>query len=238
MFYIISYDIPDDRRRNKLAKVLKGYGTRVQFSVFEAHLNNTQFEELKHAVNGVIDPSQDSVRYYTLCSDCTDRIEESADGEVTSDPKQLSSDKQLPDLTPHQVRSRCTEQSYERGVAYFFAGAISNPVLQDWTLSARCEGSDIRPYRTSVELMSTGIADTRCSCPYDWEGDCKHIVALLLTYIEAPETIHRIEDLLPTLALKPKSNLLQIISMLIKRNPKLASVVQAYTDRLDTPPHP
>ena len=231
MFYIISYDIPDDRRRNKLAKVLKGYGTRVQHSVVEAHLNNTQFEELKHAVNGIIDPSQDSVHYYTLCSDCTDRIEESTDDEVASDQKQLSSDKQLPDLSPHQIRSRCTEQSFERGLAYFHTGAIRNPILQDWTLSAKCEGSDIRLYHTSVELKSTGIATTRCSCPYDWEGDCKHIVALLLTYIEAPETLHRIEELLPTLALKPKSKLLQIISMLIKRNPKLASVVQAYIDR-------
>ena len=238
MFYIISYDIPDDRRRNKLAKVLKGYGTRVQFSVFEAHLNKTQFEELKHAVNGVIDPSQDSVRYYTLCSNCIDRIEESADGEVTSDPKQLSSDKQLPDLTPHQVRSRCTEQSYERGVAYFFADTISNQVLQDWTLSARCEGSDIRPYRTSAELDPSGIAATRCSCPYDWEGDCKHIVALLLTYIEAPETIRRIGDLLAALALKPKSDLLQIISELLKRNPELVPIVQMSAEGPDTPPHP
>ncbi|MCG9129580.1 SWIM zinc finger family protein [Candidatus Poribacteria bacterium] len=89
-----------------------------------------------------------------------------------------------------------------------------------------------------MELKSTGIAKTRCSCPYDWEGDCKHIVALLLTYIEAPETFHRIEDLLPTLALKPKSKLLQIISMLIKRNPKLASVVQTYINKQDTPSHP
>ena len=39
MFYVISYDIPDDRRRGQLAKVLKGFGTRVQYSVFEAHLN-------------------------------------------------------------------------------------------------------------------------------------------------------------------------------------------------------
>lgn len=50
MFYIISYDIPDDGRRNKLAKVLKGFGTRVQYSVFEAHRNKTEFKELKREV--------------------------------------------------------------------------------------------------------------------------------------------------------------------------------------------
>lgn len=144
---------------------------------------------------------------------------------------------QLPELTPHQIRCRCTEQSFERGLEYFHAGAIGNPVFQDWTLSATCQGSHPKPYRTSVELMPTGIVSTRCSCPYDADGDCKHIVALLLTYVEAPETICRIGDLLATLALKPKSSLLQIISELLKRNPKLAPIVQMCADVRDTPPH-
>ena len=145
---------------------------------------------------------------------------------------------QLPELTPHQIQSRCTAQSFERGLEYFHAGAIGNPVLQDWTLSARCRGSHPRPYRTAVELMPTGIAATRCSCPYDADGDCKHIVALLLTYIEAPETICRVGDLLATLALKPKSSLLQIISELLKRDPQLAPTVQVSADVPDTPLHP
>ena len=46
MLYVISYDIPDNRRRSQLAKVLKGFGSRVQYSVFEAHLNGKQYEEL------------------------------------------------------------------------------------------------------------------------------------------------------------------------------------------------
>ena len=89
MFYVISYDIPDDRRRSQLAKVLKGFGTRVQYSVFEAHLNRRQYEELKRAVERLIEPSEDSVRYYALCSACADRIEVPAVGEVTSDPETI-----------------------------------------------------------------------------------------------------------------------------------------------------
>ena len=89
MFYVISYDIPDDRRRNQLAKLLKGFGTRVQYSVFEAHLNKRQYEELKVAVERLIEPSKDSVRYYALCSACADRIEVPAVGEITSDPKTI-----------------------------------------------------------------------------------------------------------------------------------------------------
>ena len=89
MFYVISYDIPDNRRRSQLAKVLKGFGTRVQYSVFEAHLNRTQYEELKRAVTRVIDSSEDSVRYYAICGACATRIEVQALGDVTSDPQTI-----------------------------------------------------------------------------------------------------------------------------------------------------
>ena len=89
MFYVISYDIPDDRRRNQLAKVLKGFGTRVQYSVFEAHLNKRQYEELKRAVERLIDPTEDSVRYYALCSACVGRVKVPAVGDVTSDPQTI-----------------------------------------------------------------------------------------------------------------------------------------------------
>ena len=89
MFYVISYDIPDDRRRNQLANALKGFGTRVQYSVFEAHLSRTQYKELKRAVSRIINPSEDSVRYYRLCGACAERIEVPAIGEVTPDPKTI-----------------------------------------------------------------------------------------------------------------------------------------------------
>ena len=117
-----------------------------------------------------------------------------------------------------------------RGLDYFHMGAIGNPTLHDYTLSATCEGTDIEPYRVTVELTPTGIADADCSCPYDWGGDCKHIVALLLTYIHEPDAILSLEPLLTALAEKPKPNLLQVISELLKRAPELAPIAQAYSE--------
>lgn len=46
MFYLISYDIPDDRRRVRVAKTLKDYGDRVQYSVFECILAGPLLGEL------------------------------------------------------------------------------------------------------------------------------------------------------------------------------------------------
>ena len=144
---------------------------------------------------------------------------------------------QLPHLTLDQIQCRCTEQSFERGLAYFHAGAIGNPVLHDWTLSATCRGSTAEPYRVTVELMPTGILSTHCSCPYSGQGDCKHSVALLHVYREAPETICALDTLRTTLALQPKANLLHILSTLLKRAPELAPIVQVYADMPGTPPH-
>ena len=89
MFYVISYDIPDDQRRSQLAKVLKGFGTRVQYSVFEAHLTRSQFEQMKQAVNNVISSDKDAVRYYSLCRACVGRIEVPAVGDVTTAPETI-----------------------------------------------------------------------------------------------------------------------------------------------------
>lgn len=89
MFYVISYDIPDDRRRAHLAKVLKGFGTRVQYSVFEAQLTRSQFKQMKQAVNSVIDPDEDAIRYYALCRACVEKIEVPALGDVTTAPETI-----------------------------------------------------------------------------------------------------------------------------------------------------
>ena len=141
-------------------------------------------------------------------------------------------------LTLEQIQQRCTEQSFARGLDYFHEGAIDNTVLHAYTLSATCEGTDIDPYRVTVELMPTGIASTYCSCPYDWGGDCKHIVALLLTYVHEPDTVPSLEPLFATLEAKPKSSLLQIISELLKHAPELLPIAQAYSDIPVPPPRP
>lgn len=142
----------------------------------------------------------------------------------------------LPLLTHHQVRQRCTEQSYERGLIYYYDGMIENSVLHGKTLSAHCHGSEMYPYNVSVKLTSTRISSTRCSCPYSWEGDCKHIVALLLTYIDTPETILSVDALLTDLEKIPKSDLISVILDLLKHDPELAHIVQEYVDEHDLPP--
>ncbi len=74
MFVVISYDIPDDKRRTKVMKTLKNYGAHVQYSVFECDLNDTQFAGLKKQLGKLIVLNQDSVRFYFLCADDVKKI--------------------------------------------------------------------------------------------------------------------------------------------------------------------
>jgi CRISPR-associated endonuclease Cas2 len=46
MFCVIGYDCTDDRRRLRVAKVLEDYGYRVQYSVFEAELDEKTLAEM------------------------------------------------------------------------------------------------------------------------------------------------------------------------------------------------
>jgi len=136
----------------------------------------------------------------------------------------------LPRLTLDQIQYRCTAQSFSRGEEYFEIGMIGEPVLHGYTLASTCEGSEETLYNVSVELAPTGIADTYCSCPYSYGGDCKHIVALLLTYIHEPETICSLDALFAALAEKPKESLLHVISELLKRTPDTVPVVRHAAD--------
>jgi len=68
MHVVICYDIFDDKRRNQVVKVLEGYGNRVQYSVFEFHLDAMRLNELKMKLIRLVDAQSDQVRYYELCN--------------------------------------------------------------------------------------------------------------------------------------------------------------------------
>jgi hypothetical protein len=47
--WVIAYDSPSNKRRRKLAKLLEGYGERLQWSVFECRLQPHQLRRLMTA---------------------------------------------------------------------------------------------------------------------------------------------------------------------------------------------
>ncbi len=76
MHILISYDVPEDKRRTKIHKILKSYGQWMQYSVFECtDLNETQYAKLRSRLSKVIKPEEDSILFFPLCACCQGKIE-------------------------------------------------------------------------------------------------------------------------------------------------------------------
>jgi CRISPR-associated protein Cas2 len=73
--YVITYDIPCNKRRKKIADLLEGYGQRVQLSVFECLLNKRKYKELKQRLHKRVKLEEDSVRFYPLSGHTLSQVE-------------------------------------------------------------------------------------------------------------------------------------------------------------------
>lgn len=85
MFYLISYDIKDDKRRTKIAKVLVDIGDRVQYSVFECIIDEKRLAESIYKIKNLILEKEDSVRVYSLCGDCVKKVRIYGTGRISED---------------------------------------------------------------------------------------------------------------------------------------------------------
>lgn len=82
-FWVVAYDISDDRRRTRLHITLLGYGTPVQFSLFECWLSAAEAQKMKQAVAKIIRPRVDHVRFYALCAACASKVSITQAGKQT-----------------------------------------------------------------------------------------------------------------------------------------------------------
>lgn len=73
-FVVIAYDISATKRRNKIVQILQKYGTRVNFSVFECMMTDSQFMLAQEEIQSLIKPGRDQVIFYPLCLDCYAKI--------------------------------------------------------------------------------------------------------------------------------------------------------------------
>jgi CRISPR-associated protein Cas2 len=76
----------DDRRRARVHKLLKNYGTRVQYSVFECQLEAGRLAELRQRLKPLLDTKLDSVRAYRLCKDCLEQTVVMGERPLSEDP--------------------------------------------------------------------------------------------------------------------------------------------------------
>lgn len=59
--YVITYDIADDRRRDRVFRTLQAYADHVQFSVFVAALTTRELINLRMKLRGHLNDAMDQV---------------------------------------------------------------------------------------------------------------------------------------------------------------------------------
>lgn len=80
MYILITYDVctsstGGEKRLRKVAKACKNYGQRVQNSVFECLLSESQLVVLQNELANIIDSEEDSIRYYFLGNNWSNKVE-------------------------------------------------------------------------------------------------------------------------------------------------------------------
>jgi CRISPR-associated protein Cas2 len=66
MKYLITYDISEDRKRNKVIKLLNEYGRRVQFSCFEIEIHPKKLPHLVSKLQELIDNETDRLFVFPI----------------------------------------------------------------------------------------------------------------------------------------------------------------------------
>ena len=72
---MISYDISENKRRNKIFKELKNYSRHVLFSVFECEIDKKRYRQLYASLLHLMDGCEEgNIRIYQICANCRKTI--------------------------------------------------------------------------------------------------------------------------------------------------------------------
>ena len=129
-------------------------------------------------------------------------------------------------FTEDSIQSFSSGESFHRGREYYKDGAVLTVSLRGEDIFAEVQGSEHRPYQVHISQHSGAFHDADCSCPYDWGGVCKHIVAALLECIHHQDRIQEhpsIEDVIDRL---DRDQLKALIVKLAQRQPDLADRIE------------
>jgi len=126
-------------------------------------------------------------------------------------------------FTEKAIKQRVGERSFQRGRSYFEADAVFDCRRQEDLLKARCQGQSADSYVVNARIAGGQIKEAECHCPVGSGGYCKHVAALLLTWLHTPDEFRETAPLEERLSECSKSRLIELIQQMIDREPDLES---------------
>jgi uncharacterized Zn finger protein len=134
----------------------------------------------------------------------------------------------IPPISEKFIRQNSTNVSYQRGQDYYDQDAVISLWQRGQNLQALVQGSEVKPYRVSVDFIGENIKGVSCSCPYAYEGWCKHIVAVLLTCSHRPELIIEKRSLEELLTPINENKLRALLNHLVAKNPEIIETIDKF----------
>ena len=132
----------------------------------------------------------------------------------------------IPKLSESIIRAHAAPESFSRGRSYYDRGAVISLAQRGNTLQGQVEGSQYTPYHVRIIFDEGGITTATCTCPYDWGGWCKHIVAVLLKGMHEAGEIETRPALDALLADLDRAQLQALLVGLADRDPDLADAIE------------
>jgi uncharacterized Zn finger protein len=132
----------------------------------------------------------------------------------------------IPSLSEALIREYATDESFRRGEDYAKGGAVVSLTHRGNAFDAEVEGSEPLPYHVRVTFDAGGITTATCSCPYDWGGWCKHVVAALLVAIRNPDEVEERPTLDALLADLDREQLQAVLVAIAERDPAVVDVIE------------
>jgi hypothetical protein len=130
------------------------------------------------------------------------------------------------EINEDQIRELCTAKVFARGEELLADEALSDLRLIGPELFGSCLGSQYKPYELRAVVGESGIESTDCNCPYDGQGICKHLVALLLCFAHLPERFDALPSLAEMLRRRSREQLMDLIAAMIREQPSLLNLLE------------
>lgn len=77
---LVSYDVRDPKRLRRVAKLLEGYGERVQYSLFRVRATAERLEKLRWELSELM-AVEDDLLVIPLCDRCAAKVDEHSRGD-------------------------------------------------------------------------------------------------------------------------------------------------------------
>ncbi len=137
-------------------------------------------------------------------------------------------------LNEEKLQEMSTQKSWRRGLNYYRSGRVKQAKIDGITVKAQVSGKSYPFYEVQIETEPPFLS--YCSCPYDFGGICKHIIAAGLTWInersslpKAKEEKRQIKAELAELSENlVKEDFLQILTELVYENKNVMDRVLKY----------